>query len=122
MNINKVADKKLAVVVLNEQHKLFPQQHELLDEKFGVGEWELFSVPKEGWKLEDMIYQLDKLWEYRAVVMASVVPALVSLFINRASVQYAPLFYVFHNDKREKKELPNGKIISVVAKEGWKLV
>lgn len=29
---------------------------------------------------------------------------------------------VMHNDFREKKELPNGKVISVVAEEGWELV
>ena len=30
--------------------------------------------------------------------------------------------YVFHNDNREKKELPNGKIIQTVASTGWILV
>jgi len=29
---------------------------------------------------------------------------------------------VFHNDRREKKELPNGKIIMTVASTGWQLV
>ena len=29
---------------------------------------------------------------------------------------------VFHNDRREKKELPDGLIIQVVAREGWQLV
>jgi|SRR5690606_30371424 len=30
--------------------------------------------------------------------------------------------FVFHNDHREKKELPNGKIVYTVAQEGWQLV
>lgn len=30
--------------------------------------------------------------------------------------------FVFHNDRRAKKELDNGKIIYTVAKEGWELV
>jgi hypothetical protein len=33
-----------------------------------------------------------------------------------------PSWQVFHNDRREKKELPNGKVIMTVAKEGWELV
>jgi hypothetical protein len=31
-------------------------------------------------------------------------------------------FFVLHNDRREKKELPNGKVIMTVAKEGWMIV
>ena len=27
-----------------------------------------------------------------------------------------------HNDRREKKELPNGKVIMAVAQTGWQLV
>jgi len=30
--------------------------------------------------------------------------------------------HIFHNDNREKKELPNGKIIHTVAQKGWVLV
>lgn len=30
--------------------------------------------------------------------------------------------FILHNDKREKKELPNGEVISVVAQEGWELI
>jgi len=30
-------------------------------------------------------------------------------------------YYLLHNDRREKKELPNGRVISVVAQTGWQL-
>ena len=46
-----------------------------------------------------------------------------SLFPNkRKSYGYGTQVLVFHNDKRQKRELPNGKIISVVAETGWQLV
>lgn len=30
--------------------------------------------------------------------------------------------FVFHNDKREKKKLDNGKVIYTVAKDGWEII
>lgn len=29
---------------------------------------------------------------------------------------------IFHNDNREKKELPGGKVVSVVSQTGWQLI
>ena len=50
-------------------------------------------------------------------MFASPVPALIAL-AQRAGVEVK----VLHNDKREKKELPNGKIIMTVAQAGWVIV
>jgi uncharacterized protein (DUF111 family) len=47
------------------------------------------------------------------VIFVSPIPALMKLMRH---------WKVFHNDNREKKELPNGKIIMTVAKKGWVLV
>lgn len=52
------------------------------------------------------------------VVFVSPVPVLLA----KLSASQVVKVHVLHNDNREKKELPNGKIISVVAKEGWELV
>jgi hypothetical protein len=53
-----------------------------------------------------------------AIVFASPIPAL----IKKATLEFGGWVKIFHNDHREKKELPNGRIIMVVAQEGWELV
>lgn len=115
---------KHALVVLNEQHTLLKEQEEILYN------WELLSVPAEGWTLEQMPFEVifDHMEKEGVVVFASPIPALLIYAAKKAGMtitageQTESLVFVFHNDKREKKELPNGKIISVTAKEGWVLV
>jgi hypothetical protein len=117
--------KKLTAVVLNEQHSLMEEQVSLLNEQFGEN-WEIVSVPSKGWTIDEQHQKVVKLVNnYGDVVFASPVPYLMKE-VSRESIigENISLFnvYVFHNDNREKKELPNGKIIFTVAKTGWQLV
>ena len=104
-------------VILNEQHSLMEDQTRVLNEKFGANNWELHLVPSAGWTLDEINAQVDSLSSEEGVVFASPIPAMI-LKLAKTNVET----FVFHNDKREKKELPNGKIIMVVASEGWQLV
>jgi hypothetical protein len=106
----------LAYVVINEQHTLLPEQRELLDERFGCDGWKPLLVPAAGWSLAEL-EAIARAWPLEtAAVFASSIPVLIRDLARRA------VCYVFHNDRREKVELPNGKIISRVAKTGWELV
>lgn len=106
----------IAKVIINETHELLEEQETLLHEKFD--EYVKINVPESGWALEQMIQMIRRELKGDApIVFVSPIPALMKLAsIHRRN------FYVFHNDNREKKELPNGKIIMVVSKTGWKLV
>jgi hypothetical protein len=124
-------------VVLNEQHKLMNDQVKILDAQFGEEKWEIFLVPKNGWNLEEMKEIAEKLVTGttcygESVVFASPIPALMALIaegVSKCSSEHGETgytwwvpFFVLHNDRREKKELPNGKVIMTVAKEGWMIV
>lgn len=125
-----------AHVILNEQHTLLPDQERVLNEKFGEGEWATFFVPSNGWTLEEQqrISEKYRRSDVPAVVFASPVPFLLMELARTEGVASladrhnlgrtidTPTVYVFHNDRREKKELPNGKIIHTVAQEGWEIV
>jgi len=119
-------------VIINEQHSLFPQQKEILDQRFQS--WEFFKIPAEGLTLDEQRQIVQELKE-NIIVFASPVPflmkelAYISGFAdpincenaNGLLIGYGTQVLVFHNDKREKKEI-NGRIISVVAETGWQLV
>ena len=127
MSMNKV------YVIINEQHSLFTQQREILDQKFPS--WEFYKIPAEGLTLDEQRQVVQEL-KGNTVVFASPVPflmkelAYIAGFADPANcelangllVGYGTHVLVFHNDKRQKRELPNGKIISVVAETGWQLV
>ncbi|NTW13832.1 MAG: hypothetical protein HGA31_02250 [Candidatus Moranbacteria bacterium] len=115
------------IVVMNESHKLFPEQKTLLQEKFGT--YEILSVPEEGWTLEEMRGVADSidLWQDQ-VLFVSPVPYLLATLSFKAGEMcglVGPIpedrrgVYIFHNDLREKKELPGGRIVSVTATTGW---
>jgi len=117
-----------AVVVINEQHSLFPEQEEILNKEFIS--WEFVKVPAEGWTLKEMQLKAGE-WnlkmftsEYYAVVFASPIPYLIKVMteISYSDFYNQSLVMVFHNDHRDKKELPNGKIIQIVSSTGWQLV
>jgi len=115
------------IVIVNKAHKLFPEQEEILREKFGT--YEFLYVPEEGWTLEAVqrIVESIDLWQDR-VIFISPVPYLLATLAYKAG-QLCGLvgpssedrcgIYIFHNDQREKKELPGGKIISITASTGW---
>jgi len=124
-----------AIVVLNEQHSLLPQQEALLTDRFG--EWATWPLPAEG---------LDKAAVYktavdlvnsatrgrRSIVFASPVGALIVKTMQTAFAQavwseegfdWADMVpvRVFFNDRREAVE-QNGRIIHRLHPDGWKLV
>jgi hypothetical protein len=108
-----------AKVVLNEQHQLMEDQKRVLDERFTADGWELYPVPANGWTLEQMEEKVKSEGLYTVeVVFASPIPAMMKILNSWASNKW----HVLHNDRREKKELPGGKIIMTVAKEGWQIV
>jgi len=116
-----------AKVVINVAHSLMAEQVELLNEKFGNDNWERFDVPTEGWTLNEQREISDNL--NTAVVFASPLPVMVARLSFKVGASYytnvgdncPSEIFVFHNDKREKKQFGN-KIVYVVAQEGWQLV
>jgi len=124
-------------VFLNEQHSLMEEQSKLLDEEFDS--WTIVSVPAHGLSLAEQKEIVARIGQRIGkidpetgidvtIVFASPVPFMLKEFsINSRQdgvfgMDYLYDVRVFHNDNREKKELPNGKIIFTVAKTGWQLV
>lgn len=104
--------KEKALVILNEQHKLMEEQVAILD---GLFDWTIKPVPASGWSLSQMREVIQELKAFDGeVVFASPIPALLMGMEGSG--------FLFHNDRREKKELPNGKVIMTVAQTGWQLV
>jgi len=118
-------------VIKNEQHNLFDEQVQLIQDRFGS--YEEYTVPAEGWTLDEMKQHVDFLYQNAdIVVFASPVPYMLMRLSDLAAQCIDPntgvkayaleRVYVFHNDNRDKKELPNGRVIQTVAKTGWQLV
>ena len=113
-----------ALVIMNENHSILPEQHTILYEKYG--EYSILKVPAEGWTLEEMEEIITSIRNTASksnvieVIFISPVPYMIMELAR--SENTGVYTRVFHNDHREKKELPNGKIIQVVSKEGWQLV
>ena len=117
-NMEKILYNEKVHVVMNEDHSLLPEQREILKEKYG--NYDFRYVPKEGWLLEEINWLVE--WyensHVEEVVFVSPVPSLLMKLsrLNGKTVR------VFHNDNRNKKTLPNGKVVYTVAQEGWELV
>jgi len=121
------------VVIMNESHTLLSEQEKILNETFGT--YEFLYVPKEGWSYSDQLKIAKELvQEGGNIIFVSPVPVLLSLIAfyrgyGEAGIDIGQPFmgcninlYLFHNDHREKRELPDGRIIQVVASTGWQLV
>ena|SRR5690606_4092476 len=123
------------LVIMNENHSLLPEQEEILEREYEG--FDILPVPAEGWTLEEMDSKVEeistmKLQEgkyYLDIVFVSPIPYMMReltrkeiYFVNEYAEQTNRFVRIFHNDRREKKELPNGKIIQVVAQTGWQLV
>jgi hypothetical protein len=106
-------------IIINEQHTLLPaQQHELdLHNRHNGYNYIPLLVPADGWTLAQQRTVFAETLAGQATVFLSPIPYLLGL-----CAALNPETYVFHNDRREKKELPNGKVISVTAPDGWQLV
>ena len=110
-------------IIISEQHTLLPEQSEILKEKFV--EWTTILVPATGWTREEREIICDTL--RGNVVFVSPIPGMILDLAGRASFESCNYGaqtirpWVFANDTREKKELPNGKVVSVTAQTGWYL-
>src|SRR5690606_33351270 len=100
---------------------------------------EKITIPASGLNLQEQKELVKELTQKDGnIIFVSPIPAMMVLLSRElAKMEYCkgeadtkclpsgcPIIkvYTFHNDRREKKELPNGKIIFTVAKEGWQLV
>ena len=110
---------KKVIVIINETHSLFPEQKNILKERFD--DVEFVTVPAEGWSLETMRDVANAL-QSRAAEGATIVFASPIPFLLKELAQRSKNVLVFHNDHREKKELPDGRIVQIVAATGWRLV
>lgn len=114
--------KTKAIVVINEQHNLMDSQVKLLEERFSS--YKRLNVPATGWTYAEMDKVSEELYDKWieekdvVIVFASPIPALLKMCLSIMD----DAVLIFHNDNRDKKELPNGKIIFTVAQEGWQLV
>ena len=114
------------LVVINEQHSLFEEQEQILHDmalSLGYDSVERVNVPSAGLnvkELESMSNDLvAKVRRGDMFVLASPIPVLLKWLLGDLDFDRV---LVFHNDKREKKELPNGKVIMAVSKTGWQLL
>lgn len=120
-------------IIINETHSLMEEQEKILNQTFD--RYEYLYVPKEGWSKEDQLrIARDLVLEGGNIIFVSPVPVLLSLVAfyrgyGQAGIDIGQPFvgcntslYLFHNDHREKKELPDGRIIQVVSQTGWQLV
>ena len=120
------------VVVLNQQHTLFPQQMDLLNDKYSTIDY--LRVPATGWTLAQINDVCDSLLMADAdVIMASPIPALLMKLSkdiaysvgvadgDNCSNCIAVNVYTFHNDNRIKNQFGD-KIVMTVAPDGWVLI
>ena len=109
---------KNVYLVINEQHTLLDQQQaELTNFATKINMHVLTcKVPACGWSLMEMNHIISIFEKGSAIVFLSPVPYMIKELSKEHDT------FVFHNDHRCKKELPNGKIIFTPAKEGWVIV
>jgi len=121
-------------IIINEQHSLLEEQEQILNKTYTT--WEKLLVPASGWTIEEIKEVAIKL--EGVVIFVSPIPVLIKWlsedseingynkcpagYYNTSNMSMVESVKIFHNDKREKKELPNGRIISVTAETGWQLI
>ena len=122
------------LVIINEQHTLLDVQNEILLNRFGVDGWNTLPVPAKGWTQEEMdAIMASDIFKTKTVIFISPIPYMIKMLTAAAMANmHLPSIITRYsrtvesvllmcNDTREKKELPNGKIIFAVAKTGWYL-
>lgn len=114
-------------LVINEQHSLMAEQEELLKAYSG---YKTILAPAEGWSREQIDVAVEEFEAGDTIIFASPIPYMIKRLAS-ALVEVPDMSImqdlkfnvkVFHNDKREKIELPNGKIINKVAQTGWEII
>jgi len=120
------------IVIINEQHILKSEQQSIIDEEFES--YETVKIPANGLTLQQM-KELCQKHKDNDVIMVSPIPFVIKQLQKRNSERYTEAYLgmndafekpsgrvrVFHNDRRSKKELPNGKIIITPSEKGWVL-
>ena len=81
------------------------------------------DVPEEGLTLEQQIELshslMDEMNGDDYLIFVSPISCMIGYIVARLEISKNVL--IFGNDKREKKELPNGRIVQVISKTGWYL-
>lgn len=112
----------MIVVIKNVTHRLFEEQQVLIEQlTTNADEIKVLEVPADGWDLQEMNRVLENFESYpndTKFIFVSPIPYLLKETVKR----YGDQVLIFHNDRREKKELPDGRIIQVVASKGWQLL
>ena len=110
--------------VINQAHSLMEEQSEILNSLIDEGDDLIrVNIPEEGLTLSKQIELshslMDEMSEDDYLVFVSPVPCMLA-YVS-AQLETSQNVLVFGNDKRDKKELPNGKIIQTVSQTGWYL-
>ena len=114
-------------LIINEQHELLPDQKKQLEEKFPQVNFNIVKVPADGWTRQEMDKVMTDMWG-GVIVFVSPIPYMLQSLAFYSGVIYGKegetkmRTLIFHNPNRVKKELPNGKVISVLAEDGWELI
>jgi len=118
---------------------LLPDQERLVQKEFPEAKIEKVLVPTEGWSIKEIQKKSEEIYQVAqknkgVIIMVSPVPAMIKYLSERWYLQilineknhmgfvWNPELLIFHNDHREKMELPNGRVIMTIAKTGWQLV
>ena len=106
-------------IIKNEQHRLLPDQEKAIREKFNTTDWEYINIPSKGLTILEMeeLFATEIYGRELNFVFLSPIPYMMKMCCEQGIK-----WYVFHNDHREKKELPDGRVIMTVAKEGWEIL
>ena len=122
----------ITTIIINEQHSLLPVQKKLLEDTFGS--WETLLVPSTVWNKDEQEAICSRL--EGVVIFISPIPYMIKLLSMDAAANVCCVHnkgdglsgisniekvFIMSNDVRDKKELPNGRVIYTVAKEGWYL-
>jgi len=130
---------KSCTIIINEQHTMLPDQIAVLTAAgYPPESCNMLLVPASGWDREKMGKIMNSL--FGDIVFVSPIPLMIKELSASAALNwsskvcscdypYAPAgeyplidrVFVLCNDTRVKKELPNGKIISVTSQTGWYL-
>lgn len=105
------------LVIINEAHNILDEQESILNEIFGNGNWNCLEIPEDGLTKDQIEVIVNGLSNDTKIIFISPLPAMMKM-LSKTDIEWS----VFHNDIREKKELPNGRIVMTVAKTGWQLI
>jgi len=116
--------QEMIIVIKNETHQLFDEQQMLIEQLATNADEDIkvLEVPADGWDLQEMDRILENFESYYADDTKFVFVSPIPYLLKETAKRYGDRTLVFHNDHREKKELPGGRIIQVVSSTGWQLI